>query len=147
MKRTLLSLAVLAVVAACMSKSGSANSQAIQQARAVNVSMNPATCPPDTSVPVSITVAPWTVVVSRTAGDTITWNLPTGADSMVIYQSTPGPSHWPFVNNPSTARAGQAGRSGQQKPNFPLGRYGYTLILYCGTSQIQIDPEVDVEDN
>lgn len=88
-------------------------------------------------------VRPWEAHVRRNAP--LSWSLvqSPAVDSIVIVPK----GDWPFTQpRPSVGRPQRPAQAGTVRQNAPMGRYGYSIMVYCGTQVIDIDPEIVIRD-
>jgi hypothetical protein len=90
-----------------------------------------------------IVVRPWEAYVRRRAP--LSWSLEQSpaVDSMVIVPK----GDWPFTEpRPSVGRPQQPAQAGTVRQDAPMGRYSYSMMVYCGTQVIDIDPDIVIRD-
>jgi hypothetical protein len=86
-----------------------------------------------------IDVRPWRVTLQQ--GDTVEWRLQGNCGNLEISPKS-GPQ-WPFDGPP---HGGNPAKSGPMKPGTIPGRRRYSIIVDCDGQQVEIDPDLDVDD-
>lgn len=89
-----------------------------------------------------VSIQPWTVRASRSAGQQLNWRLVgNGISSATV--SPKSTSAWPFDSNPPLTVTGGAGTN-----SGPItggdGTYYYDIVVDCGNGQTVIDPRMDI---
>jgi hypothetical protein len=91
---------------------------------------------------IQIVVRPWEAPVRR--GAAVSWPIDApGIDSLVIVPK----GDWPFTEpRPSVGRPNVPARAGNVRQDARMGRYSYSIMVYCEGRIIDIDPEVVIRD-
>jgi hypothetical protein len=90
-----------------------------------------------------IVVRPWEAHVRR--GAPLSWSLveSPAVDSMVIVPK----GDWPFTEpRPSVGGPQRPAQAGTVRQDAPMGRYSYSIMVYCSTQVIDIDPDIVIRD-
>ena len=89
-----------------------------------------------------VNIQPWTVGISRGAGQQLRWRLVgNGISSATVRPKST--SQWPFDSDPPLTVEGGAGTD-SGPINVGDGTYYYDIIVDCGNGQTVIDPRMDI---
>jgi len=96
----------------------------------------------------SVSVEPYTVRISRSAGDQVEWVLTEDSQvSSIALRPKPGENAraWPFAAGAPAVSRGGRGRSGAVRPEAPGGAHPYDIMATCGQAPDRIDPEMEID--
>jgi hypothetical protein len=102
-----------------------------------------ANCPNNGHGPLTVTVNPWTVAISKGAKDDTRWILNTShprTNSIKIEAKET--SGWPYPDRELTADDEVTFENMDAETD--IGDYYYNITLYCGEDKVVIDPRVRV---
>jgi hypothetical protein len=102
-----------------------------------------ARCPTNGHGPLTVTVNPWTVDVSRSGRDDTRWILNTShPQTNSIKIEAKETSGWPYPDRVLSADGEVTFEN--MDTDTPLGDCYYNITLYCGEDRVVIDPRVRV---
>ncbi len=100
-------------------------------------------CPSNGHGPLTVTVNPWTVAISRGEKDNTRWILNTNHPSTnSIKIEAKETSGWPYPDRVLSAEKEVTFEN--IDASTPLDDYYYNVTLYCGADKVVIDPRVRV---
>lgn len=100
-------------------------------------------CPSNGHGPLTVTVNPWTVAVSKSGKDSTRWILNTSHPSTnSIKIEAKETSGWPYPDRVLSAQGEVTFEN--MDARTPMGDNYYNVTLYCGDDKVVIDPRVRV---
>jgi hypothetical protein len=92
-----------------------------------------------------VEINPYTATLSRASNDVARFQLVGGSDVSSAQVRPKEGQAWPFQGEPPTFGQGRNATTQSIRADIANGRYGYDLIVTCGSEPDVVDPNMDID--